>query len=272
MKPLRALVLVLAAALPLPAAAEWVRATGSVIFPPEMSEAEACQQAENRARADAVRQVTGETLSADDTMRCTERGDEAECARNSTVWISVGGDIRQIRARTAETHVEMDVFRKCTVSFEADIHVAQGRPDPGFDIGVALNQTVFRDGEALVVSLKPSQPMAVQIFQWLPYEKGDAQVSRVFPNAYDAQARLDRPSRVPSKDGGQHYDLRLRFPAGQPAERKMVDEYLMVVATRTPLALRESYTLDEFNRAVAEIPLGDRRLVRRAYAIVRGGE
>lgn len=269
---MKALILLLCCfvASPTAALAEWVRATGSYIFPPVVTEAEACQQAESRATADAIRQMTGETLSSEETMRCTEQGDQAECARNSSVWTAVGGEIRSIRDRSMVTTIEMESFRKCTVSFDADVHVAAGKPDPNFDIGVSLNTSVFRSGEALSVALKPSQPMAVQIFQWLPYEKGDAQVSRIFPNAFDPVALLDKPTAIPTAAGGKRYDLTITFPSSMPPSRKMVDEYLMVVATKNPIAFLDSYSLENFNRAVAEIPVGDRRIVRREYNIIRG--
>jgi len=267
-----ALILGLIIALHGPAHAEWVSATGSYQFPTVMPEAEACQQAEDRARADAVRHVTGETLSSEDVMRCSDQGDEAECARNSTVWTMVGGVIRSTRNRTTETTQEVEGFHKCTVAFEADVHVAEGRSDPNFDVGVVLNNMVYRDGENLVVALKPSQAMAVQVFQWLPYEKGDAQVARIFPNAFDNLARIDKPIAIPTEAGAKRYDLKVSFPIGQPAGRKMVDEYLMVVATRKPVAFRDSYSLEDFNKLLAEIPLGDRRIVRRAYNIVRRSE
>ncbi|MBF0561072.1 MAG: DUF4384 domain-containing protein [Alphaproteobacteria bacterium] len=258
--------------LPFPASAEWVQARGSYIFPPVMAEAEACQLAENRARAEAVRQVTGETLSSEETMRCTEQGNEADCARNSTVWTMVGGEIRSTRNRKTETTVEVEAFRKCTISFEADVYVAEGKPDPNFDIGVTLNNAVYREGEKLTVTLKPSQPMAVQIFQWLPYEKGDAQVARIFPNPFEKNGYIDKPINIPTEAGARHYDLTAAFPVGQPAGRKMVDEYLMVVATRKPMTFRDTYSLDDFNRVMAEIPQRDRRLVRKVYNIVRGSE
>lgn len=262
-------------ALPHPAAAEWVQASASYAFSPDMTEAEACQQAENRARAEAVRQVIGETLSAEDVTRCTEDGEEAQCARNSTTWTMIGGEIKATRNRTQHTTAEnvgAQVFRRCVFSFEADVHVAQGQPDPNFTIGVTLNNAVFRDGEALTVTLKPSQPMAVQIFQWLPYERGDAQVSRIFPNAFDGMKRIGGPVSIPTEAGAKRYDLKVTFPGNQLSGRRMADEYLMVVATKQPVTFRDSYGLDDFNRAIAEIPLDQRRIVRRAYNVVRGAE
>lgn len=264
---------------PHPAQADWVRATGSYMFAPTMPEAEACQQAESRARADAVRRVTGETLSSDEAMRCADQGDEADCVRNATVWTLLGGEIRAIRNKQSHTMpvAEAENARQCVVSFDADVRMADGKPDPNFDIGVSVNNAVLRDGETLVITLKPSQAMAVQIFQWLPYEKGDAQIARIFPNAFDRMTVIaprsdNQDVTIPSAEGGQHYDLTVTFPTLLPIGAKMADEYLMVVATRKPLALRDHYSFDDFNHILSEIPLGDRRIVRRAYNIVRGQE
>jgi len=265
-------ILGLALLLPTAASAEWVHATGSYMFPPEITEAEACQNADSRARADAIRQVSGENFSSEETLRCTEQADEAECAHNSMVWTMVGGEIRSVRDRLQETKVEQETFRKCVVSFDADVYVAAGQPDPNFTVGVTMNNAVYRNEENLTVTLKPSQPMHVQVFQWLPYEKGDTQVGRIFPNQFDNIVHIDKPITIPTEAGAKRYDLKVAFPVGQPSSRKMVDEYLMVVATKKPIKFRDSYSLAEFNAAVGEIPQGDRRIVRRAYNIVRGSE
>jgi hypothetical protein len=156
------------------------------------------------------------------------------------------------------------------VSFEADVLANQGKPDPNFDVGVTLNQNVFRDGENLVVSLDPSQKMVVQVFQWLPYQRGEAAVSKVFPNPFDTTSVITKPTTVPSATGAKRYDLKVGFPDGMPAGRKMVDEYLIVIATRKPVSLRDSYDLDDFRRILAELPHDQVRIVRKAYNIVRG--
>lgn len=256
--------------LPSPALAEWVEARGSYLFPPTMAEAEACGYAEERARGDAVRQVTGEAVAAEDLLRCTEQGDESQCARNSALWSSMQGYVRHSGDKTVRVRPGAAGHRECVVTFAADVAAAEGRPDPAFDLGVSLSQPVLRHGEALVVSLSPSQPMYVQVFQWLPYRGGEQAVTRLFPNAYDSDFRVDGPATIPTRAGARRYDVRVEFPPGQPPGRKMVDEYLMLVATRTPLPLRESYSLDDFRRLMAELPRADSRVVRRAYNVVRG--
>lgn len=262
--------LVPALLVPVPALAEWVEARGTYLFPPTVTEAEACTLAEERAQAEAVRQVTGESIAAEDVLRCTEQGDEIQCARNSALWSSMQGYIRRTGDRTVQVRPGVAGHRECEVRFSAEVVAAQGRPDPAFDIGVTLAQPVLRQGEALVIGLSPSRPMYVQVFQWLPYRSGEQAVVRLFPNAYDANPRIDGPATIPTAAGARRYDVRVAFPDGMPPGRRMVDEYLMVVATRTPLPLRDAYSLEDFRRLMAELPRADSRVVRKAYNVVRG--
>ena len=257
-----------------PARAAWVSASESYAFPSTMAQDDACREADGRARAAAIRQVVGETVNAEDALRCSEEADTVDCARNSSTWTAVGGYIRAVRNRSEKVEAvpEAPGVRRCVVSLDADVGMAEGRPDPSFTVGVSLNaNAVYRDGDGLAVTLKPSEPMFVQVFVWLPYEAGDAQVSRLFPNAFDTQARIEKAISIPSEAGAKRYDLKVQFPKGQAAGKRMVDEYLMVIATKTPVTLRDSFSLDDFTKAVAEIPQDQRRLVRRLYTIVRAG-
>jgi len=86
--------------------------------------------------------------------------------------------------RGVEKNVVADLagFRKCAVSLEAEVVVPTGKPDPSFDIGVVPNAAVYRDGEDMRIGLKPTKPMAVAIFEWLPYAHGADQIARIYPN------------------------------------------------------------------------------------------
>jgi hypothetical protein len=254
-----------------PARGEWVSAGAERIFSSEQSEAEACRSAEDKAREAAVRQVTGERLSSEELMRCSEQGEQVECAHNSVIWSMVDGDVRGIRNRRSETVAVLEGFRKCVVALEADVVAPPGRPDPSFDVGIRLNAAVFRDGEALEITLSPSRPMGVAVFQWLPYETGEAQVSRVLPNPHDPVDRIEGATTIPTEAGRKRYAMRMGFPTTMPPSRRMVDEYLMVVATRQPVRFREAFSLDDFRARLLELPRGDSRIVRKAYSIIRGG-
>ncbi len=253
-----------------PAGADWVKARGERVFGPEMAEADACRAAEERAREDALRRRLGEHLAAEDLLACSERGGKAECDLHRSVWTTLDGDIRAVRDRRVETRDgPLPGFRVCTVSLFADVGVAIGRPDPSFDLKAALNTRVFRDGDSLALTIRPTQPMYLAVFQWQPDEGSPHTVSRLFPNAMDSGNRFDGPGTIPTAAGAQRYSFTVSFPAGLAAGRDDADEYLLVVATRKKVDFLDSYDIDAFKGRLLEIPRSDSRLVKLAYMVVR---
>lgn len=252
-----------------PAHSAWMKGAGERLFGPEMAEEEACTIAERKAREDALKKITGEKVASEDLMVCSESSEDASCSLNRITWSTIDGDIKGIRNRSINTIEGISGYRKCVVKLEANIGTPKGQPDPGFDMAVKLNEKTFRDGDILKIGISPSQPMYVSVFQWLPYEKGDEQVIRIFPNAFDPDNHFKSGGTVPTETGSAAYDMTLGFPKDMPAKHRLVDEYLMIVGTRKKVTFRETYRLDEFKGRLLEVPRNNSRLVRKGYAIVR---
>ena len=253
-----------------PAWGAWVRAEDSYAFGPEISQDQACRLAEDRALARVVADARGEVLDVDDLEICRDTGQDAQCEQHRATWSVLGGRVRAVRGRTVRVEPYVEDTRRCVVGLEADLAPAEAGPDPRFTFGLAMNAASFRDGDAMVLSLSPSQPMSVQIFQWLPYRHDGFQVVRIYPNTYDRDAVLSGPVTIPGPQA--RYSLTVRFPAGQDRGVRLVDEFLMVVATRTPVPLADGYDIEDFNRAIGAVSAQDRRILRRSYAIVRSGQ
>jgi len=64
--------------------------------------------------------------------------------------------------------------------------------------------------------------------------------------------------------------MKVAFPDGQPSDRKVIDEYLVVVATREPVDFLTGYAFDDFHARLLELSRSDSRIVRRSYNVVRG--
>jgi hypothetical protein len=256
------------------AQADWVWAEGSYAFPETVAEADACAKAEERARIEAIRKTEGEVISAEEVQFCADQTlhDTVQCSHNSAIWTSLGGRIVGIKSRTQKTVPELNSYRRCIVGFDADVRTQLGSSDPAFTLGVSLNAPVYRDGEQMVIQVQPSQPMYIQVFQWQPTGKTNAPIIKLFPNEFDTQSRWENHGSIPSEAGRKLYDLKVFFPDHFPATQSMADEYVMVIATRTDIAFRDTYTLDDFEKQLAEIPRNDSRIVRRSYAIVRGAQ
>jgi len=249
--------------------ADWVSVEDEYNFGPEMSEDIACRKAERRAKEKALKIVDGEKISSEDNLVCSEMKDSAECSLNRFTWSTIDGLIKDTRNKKKETIPGISGYNRCRVSLEVNVGVAEGSPDPSFDLQVKLNRLTFRHGEALKISLSPSQAMYVSVFQYLPYMKAAEQVSRIFPNAYDKEYFFQKKGAVPTQEGSQQYDMTVGFPEGLKNSKDLVDEYLMVLGTREPISFREEYSLQEFNTRLLEIPRQNRRIVRRAYNVVR---
>ncbi len=254
----------------LDAKAEWVSAEDTYNFGPEMSEREACQKAERRAKEKALKSISGEKISSDDSMVCSEKEDTADCSLNRYTWSTIDGLIKGTRNKQEASGAGIIAgYQQCTVTLEVDIGVAEGNPDPSFDLQVKLNRRTFRHGEALKIDLIPSQTMHINVFQYLPYVDTEKQVTRIFPNAFDKKQLFQKAGTVPTREGGQRYDMTVGFPEGIKRSKKLVDEYLMVLGTKTPIKFLGEYSLEEFNSRLLEIPRQDSRIVRRSYHVVR---
>ncbi len=249
------------------AIAAWVPGSGEQYFGPETSETEACAIAEESAKTDALRSFYGETLSIDQQMSCRETSDMMQdssyCQMNKILWNQVGGDIRSV-SQISQQVSKVTGSRVCRVQLVADVVVNRGKPDRDFDLGVRLNNTAFREGEALSLTLEPSQPMYVAIFSWLPYPNRDARVERIFPNAHESIGRIDRKRLVPNNT----YRFQVELPPVLPRNRKLLDEYLLIVASKQPVNWRDTYSFQEFNARLSEFSLDQIRYVKRAYQIV----
>ena len=241
--------------------AEWVWAQGSVLFPPTTSQAQACAQAQDQARRDAIAQVTGERISAQQTELCSDLPGDTLCVLHSSLWTQLGGTIAHTRNISQEIQTETGDIRRCTMRMEADVQPWRDQEDAGFSLGFELSSPALRQGENLVLRLTPSQPMHVHVFGWQP---GEA-VVRLFPNAYQTDDYITTDSILP--DAHAPYQLQAQFPPQD--SRPARDEYVIAIATRQRVTWRDSYGFDEFQDLVGSLSPADSRIVRRSYLILR---
>jgi len=249
--------------------AEWSLAEESHTFGPEMAETDACKRAENKAKVSALGSVTGEHLSSEDLLSCSDRNDEAACTMQRHTWSMIDGNIKSVRNRTSKTIDVGNGYRQCSVSLEADIVVGTGKSDPSFDLGILLNQQAFRSGDKISLELRPTQKMYISVFQWSPYNKQGSRVIRIFPNRYEPNSQFSTPFTIPTAEYADRYSLLTLFPKEVDSSEQAVDEFLMVVGTKNKVSFRESYSYDEFKSRLREIPRPVRRQVQTGYTILR---
>lgn len=241
---------------------------GVYYFGPETSESKACQAALEAAKLDALRKVGGERFSQDETMMCSENDKTADaasqCLVNKLTWSQVGGDIQSMSIVQQAVTDELGK-RRCEVSIHAKVMVLPGSNNPALDSDVSLNQSVYRPGEDLTVQVKPQQSVYLTVFNWIPYEKNTQQVNKLFPNNGETNNHISHKLILPYRSF-DHWQVAL--PESVPMNRKVLDEYVMVVVSTMPMVWQEHYSFDEFRNKLAELPVDQVRLFKRGFEIV----
>ena len=118
------------------------------------------------------------------------------------------------------------------------------------------------------IELQPSAPMYVSIFAWYPHLDGENMV-QIFPNNFDTNNHISEFTRIPSHKAKQSYALESFWQPSYPNSKEVVDEWLIVVGTLKPIAWQSNYNLKGFKEKLSEIPMNERRVVRKNYFQLR---
>lgn len=252
------------------AQAEAVRAMGAYLYGPETSEAAACRLAEERAKAAALSKVFGESISMEEQMSCREiSGSKPDygCELNRVSWSLIEGDIRGITEY--QKVIESRAGEKaCIVTLTADVVMPGRKLDTNFDVKVAINGKMYRAGDALNIELEPTTPMHITIFNWMPYQSKDA-VVQMFPNSMDPQNYIAKKTSIPTESKLEFYSFTMVWPESFPKGKVFVDEYLIVIGTKKPIKWLSSYDFEDFKSRLRDIPLDERRVIKRGYQLIR---
>jgi hypothetical protein len=251
--------------------AEAVNAKGEYLYGPDTSEADACRLAKERAKANALSKVFGESISMEEQMSCREvKGGKPDygCELNRVSWSSIEGDIRSVT--DYRKVIESRVGEKaCIVTLTADVVLPDRKPDSSFDLKATLNEKVYRTGDVLTISLEPTVPMHIAIFNWVPYQDRDT-VIQMFPNLMDPQSHITKKTSIPTENKLSVYNFTMTWLESLPKSKTFVDEYLIVIGTKKPIKWLSSYEFSDFKLKLSEIPLDEMRVVKRGYQLIRG--
>lgn len=251
------------------AKAEMATGLGEQFYGPEMSENAACDLAEKKAKAAALASVLGETVSNEEQLFCkqsTGKATDGGCEFNRVTWSLIEGDITAIKNLKRSTEKRLGT-NACVVSLEAEIVIPTKKPDPNFEVKVTTNQMVYRVGDDFSLAVESTEPAHLAIFNWLPNEND--QVHRIIPQ--DAGGGADMGILKKNASGKLRVDFGLMatWSNAYKDTKKQYDEWLIVIASKRPYKWLPTYDLDQFKEKLREIPVDERRIVRRGYLLSR---
>jgi hypothetical protein len=261
-----------------------IQVTEEYSYDGEVSQNEACRRAEERAKSKAIASVLGEVVSSEEQMLCrssTGKTDDT-CEFNQMSWSIIEGDIRSVKLiKRSEAEKRGDKAWACVLTLDVDVVVPTRKPDPKFQVGTEIYFLVpdarkpprqrekvlrkgFHAGDELILEVKSTEPAHLALFGWLPNE--DNKVYRI-----DSPIRPNCPQALfAASDKGktaESYCMTASWSAAYKDRKKTYDEWRILVAPKTPQKWLDVYDQEQFKAILREIPLDQRRVVRRPYQL-----
>ena len=219
---------------------------GIYYYGPEISENVACERAETLAKMDAIRQVVGENIYADEFQQCTERSTEQKCINNSAVYTMTDSYIRGLTVTSRKTDKFMD-RQSCKVT--VNVSVSNDRPD--IDAFVD-GRFFYKAGEQMQFNMKTNLPAKMYLF----HLEGKKAVL-IWPTFYGTNNTVANELVIPTEG----YKIIAR------GSKNKYDESLIFVFSNEQLNFMREYNVEDLNNKLLSIKIKDRRIIRRNLVI-----
>ena len=249
--------------------AEPITEEASYIYSVDISPREGCKLAEQALKRQAVARQCGSLMSGGVLRFKSETTDDLFRLHFETTGGRVTGFDSAILNAAEQVAEAKGMLLRCTVQARVSVQCDQGSRDPAFlpapESLVKLNETAFREGEAMQIRITLPADLRgiahVNIVQLLPYWRDEKRVWRLYPNVYQSDRAYAGGETLTLPNAA--YSLDPTVPKG----RQSVEESLMVIFSRRPIALLDAMTIEQFHRVLGEIPLNERREVVLGYRI-----
>ena len=169
---------------------EVVTSIGEYSYGPEISKAQGCRLALDKAKSNALASVLGESVSAEQQLFCKETSGKKSdygCDYNSISWSLIDGDLKN-QKKISEQVVEKIGATTCTVKIEVDVVVPSKKPDPNFELKAKRIKPVYQVGEDFTLEFESTQDTYFAIFNWLPYQNNAVQRIQISSSSDAAQS------------------------------------------------------------------------------------
>jgi len=247
-------------------AKEIVSVEGQYSYGPTIADSDACERAIMNGKNEAVRRVSGESISNDTIENCVQE----DCKLYEKTWSSLGNNtvITGISNLTKDIVEELGA-NTCKVTFDAEIVVIQENKNKDFyittDYGVkkkvfkASSSLKAKDGDALKMKVMISQPSYLYVYAWYPEDNADKLVHVIsYPKYGDAKKSYDFPPI------GEAY-----FLISDTNKKNSSSEYLLLIASKQKINLGKDIDFDNMKKLLYDIPTSNWTKQRISYTVVK---
>lgn len=214
---------------------------GEFAFGPNISENAACDEAETRAKIDAIRKVIGENLSANVSNQCVN----TNCIYKSDITKLTDAHLKSYTI-TEKKISNVAYGKSCKVKIEA--RVSERRPYADMTID---GRFFYKDGDPMKFVINTTDRGHLYVFS-IEGKKA----TRLFPNQWSINSEVVNSGFVlPTSE----YTM--------IAKASRFDETLVFVLSKDRINFLDHYKTDELNDTLQSLPVNRRKIIRHNLVI-----
>lgn len=233
-------------------------AVGEHRFSPRMSQYEACQHAESKAKQLIVRAALGQTFATEQSSQCSDISGNASCDTHTFTNEADNGFISKVADRE-EVVQDWTCYVRIKASVKQDSERKQ-KIDPAFDFNTTLNKTAFISGDELSFAVQPNAQMYLYVFHFDPTTN---QYTRIVPNARDPENAIDAAAESTFPRPGY------RFRVSTPNNMTKSTQQLVFVGVQQPQNFNQVYHVAEFNKLSDNLVV-KKRILKKGFIVMKG--
>jgi len=247
-------------------AQEFVSVEGQYSYGPSISQNEACERAKMSAKNEAVRRVSGESVSNDTIENCVQE----DCKLYEKTWSSLGNNTIIKRTSNFKKQILEELGEKvCKVTFDAEVIVIRENADKDFYITTDFGnkKKIFRasssisakDGDTLKMKINLSKPAYLYVYGWYPTDN-ENKLARVI--SYPQNTEVKKSYNFPPN--GEAY-----FLISETNKQNYASEYLLLIASKQKIDLDKDIDFDDMKKILYDIPTVNWAMKRISYTVKR---
>ena len=243
---------------------EWVKSSGTFFIDRNTSRAAACENALEKAKQNALKQILGEKLDHDQLEVCTDNNETARCTlyQNTFNYIE-GGFISQTKNKK-ETIIDGEPEKECLITLDVFVKKYHEKPDYNFTLSVQLDHKPrVYEGNALSISGQVSQKAFISVLGWYPDIDKDTYY-KIFPNSYVKNNFYTEFFNIPNKE---KYKLITKFPKN--FDKDETYEFFVVLASKEKFAILENEKVIDFKKRLSIFGRSKWDMKKIGYSIMR---
>jgi len=233
----------------------------------EMSPREACENAEEQAKLDAMSLAGCETLSFRQFETCESSDDSERCAFFQETFNAYDNCFIAKYDLLDRNTRKLDINQNQVCEVRAEIAVRGFRNNHDPQLIVRVDDTlgrVFRPGEEVVVSGQLSQAAYINVLGWYP-EIDQDHLYRLHSDQALESPRFKTDFLLPPATQIERWWAAL----ADDYQRNESNEFLIVLVSKTPFKVVEKESRSDFFRRLDEFGRENWRIARYSYRIVK---